>query len=163
MTTAPTDSPFIPTPGGSRIILLDLQGTLTIPPSNNPTIDNIKKLEKYKDWLIAALPDIQQSGWEVHIFTVRNDDRREATLESIKRETGWQPDAVWFNDLGVRGAPNVKSTLLTRLIEQRHPGALYAFESNGESREMFKRRDVRCRRIHSRKALEQALLEISQM
>ena len=163
MTTASTDFLFIPTPGGPRIILLDLQGTLTIPPSNNPTIDNIKKLEKYKDWLIAALPNIQQTGWEVHIFTVRNDDRREATLESIEQKTGWQPDAVWFNDLRVSGARSVKSTLLTRLIEQRHPRALYAFESNDKSREMFKRRDVRCRRIDSSKALERALLEISQM
>lgn len=163
MTAGSTDSPFISSPGGPRIILLDLQGTLTIPPSNNPTTQNIKEKEKYKVWLIDALPDIQQSGWEVHIFTVRNDDRREATLKSIKQKTSWEPDAAWFNDLGVSGASRVKSTLLDRLIRDCQPSALYAFESNHESREMFKRRDVRCRRIDSPEALDRALLEIRQM
>lgn len=163
MTMDCTDSPFIPTPGGPKIILLDLQGTLALPPKHDPSIVHIRETETYKDYLIDALPDIQQSGWEVHIFTVRNESKREATLESITQKTGWKPDATWFNDLGVSGAPRVKSALLDRLIKRRHPGTLYAFESNPKSRQMFKQRDVHCRRIDSPKALEQALLEISQM
>ncbi len=163
MTTTFASSDFKPTSGGPKIILLDLQGTLACPPSNNPSIDKIKEVEIYHDWLIAALPDIQQSGWEVHIFTVRKDDRRDATMESIKQKTGWQPDKAWFNDLGLTGAPRVKSMLLDRLIEHCQPSALYAFESNSGSRKMFKDRKVHSRKINSRKALERALSEIGQI
>lgn len=163
MITASTDSPFVPNPDGPRIILLDLQGTLAIPSSDNPTIENINEKEKYKDYLIAELSVIQQSGWEVHIFTVRNNDRREATLMSIKQKANWQPDNAWFNDLGIRGAPRVKRKLLDRLIKDCQPSALYAFESNNESRKMFKSRGVRCRPIDSPQALDRALREIGKM
>ena len=79
--TESTDSPFIPAVGGPKIILLDLQGTLAMPPKHDPTFHHIKEPETYKDWLIDKLPAIQQSGWEIHIFTVRSDSRREATLD----------------------------------------------------------------------------------
>ena len=40
------------------------------------------------------------------------------------------------------GPPKVKSRLLDRLIEQCKPAALYAFESNKETRKMFRSRKV---------------------
>lgn len=162
--TESTDSPFISTPGGPKIILLDLQGTLAMPPKHDPSFHHIRETETYKEWLMNKLPSIQQSGWEIHIFTVRSDSRREATLASIERKSGWKPDAAWFKHSGMTGlAPDVKSTLLNRLIKQCRPSALYAFESNSRSRKMFNERDVPCQKIASPEALEQALLKINQI
>ena len=92
MTNPSTDSCFVSTPGGGKIILLDLQGTLALPPRHDPPTGHIEEVETYKEWLISALPTIQEPGWEVHLFTVRNVDRREVTLQSIKVKTG--PDCV---------------------------------------------------------------------
>ena len=113
----------------------------------NPTCANIQDKEQYKQYLVDWLRQVQKAGWEVHLFTVRHDDRRNATLESILAKTGWQPDACWFKSTEEGGPPEVKSAYLDRLIPECGPSALYALESNPETHRMFKARGIPYRRI----------------
>ena len=147
---SPTAHQFIPADDGPKIILLDLQSTLSanfLQMGPNPTPESIKSKEKYKLYLVDWLRQIQQLGWEVHLFTVRDADRRDATLESIQIQTDWQPDDYWFKSAETGKAPEVKAAYLDRLIPQRVPSALYAFESNDDTRRMFKKRAIPCCRI----------------
>ena len=147
----PTAHHFTPTDDEPQIILLDLQGTLSAnfnEMKHNPTPENIKSKEKYKLYLVDWLRQIQQVGWEVHLFTVRDVNRRDATLESIKTQTGWQPDCCWFKSEETGKPPEVKAAYLDRLIPERAPSALYAFESNPATRRMFKERAIPCRPMY---------------
>lgn len=146
----PTIRQFSPADRGPRIILLDLQSTLSAnfrKMGTNPTQARIINEEEYKPYLVDWLRTIQRVGWIVHLFTVRNDDRRNATLESILAKTRWQPDDSWFKSGDTGTPPEVKSAYLDRLIPKHNPSALYALESNADTRRMFKERGIRCRPI----------------
>ena len=135
---------------GPKIILLDLQSTLSanfLEMGPNPTPESIMKKEQYKLYLVDWLRQVQQDGWEVHLFTVRSNKRRAATLESILTKVQWQPDDYWFKSSETGKAPEVKSAYLDRLIPERNPSALYAFESNAATRKMFEERRIGCRAI----------------
>ena len=141
---------FTPANNGPKIILLDLQSTLSanfLEMGPNPTPESIMKKEQYKLYLVDWLRQVQQDGWEVHLFTVRSNDRRAATLESILTKVQWQPDDYWFKSSETGKAPEVKSAYLYRLIPERNPSALYAFESNAATRKMFEERRISCRPI----------------
>ena len=106
---------FEPADHGPKIILLDLQSTLSKnhrQMGHNPTPSRIRDEEEYKPYLVDWLRKVQQVGWEVHLFTVRSNDRRNATLESILAKTGWQPDKSWFKSAETGKAPTVKSVFL---------------------------------------------------
>ena len=135
---------------GPKIILLDLQSTLTAnfgQMRNNPKPARIRDEEQYRPYLVDWLRTVQQRGWEIHLFTVRRVDRRDATLESILTKTGWGPDESWFKNAETGSPPEVKSAFLDRLIPTRNPSALYALESNDATRRMFKARGIPCQRI----------------
>ncbi len=73
---------FMPADDGPKIILLDLQSTLSAnfrQMGTNPVPARIRDEEQYKQYLVDWLRQVQQVGWEVHLFTVRNNDRRSAT------------------------------------------------------------------------------------
>ena len=150
MPLPPNDQQFSPAKDGPKIILVDLQSTLSanfLEMGPKPTSENIRQKERYKPYLIKWLRQVQRDGWEVHLFTVRGNDRRTATLESILKKTRWQPDYTWFKSAESGKAPDVKSAYLDRLIPERAPSALYAFESNAATRKMFKERSISCRPI----------------
>lgn len=150
MPLSPNVHQFTPADNGPKIILLDLQSTLSanfLEMGPNPTPDNITQKERYKLYLVDWLRQVQQVGWEVHLFTVRSKDRRAATLESILTKTRWQPDESWFKSSETGKAPKVKSAYLDRLLPELNPSALYAFESNAATRKMFGERKISCRPI----------------
>lgn len=62
-------------------------------------------------------------------------------------KTSWQPDDSWFKSAETGTPPEVKSAYLDRLIPKHNPAALYALESNADTRRMFKERGIRCRPI----------------
>lgn len=141
---------FTPANDGPKIILLDLRSTLSanfLEMGPNPTPESIMKKEQYKQYLVDWLRQVQKDGWEVHLFTVRSNDRRAATLESILTKAHWQPDDKWFKSSETGKAPEVKSAYLDRLIPERKPSALYALESNAATRKMFEERSISCRPI----------------
>ena len=145
-----TTEQFIPAEIGPKIILLDLQSTLSANyrhMGSRPTPERIRREEQYRPFLVDWLRQVQQFGWEVHLFTVRTDDRRDATVESILGKTGWQPDGYWFKSTESGTPAEVKSAFLDRLMPERTPSALYAFESNSHTRRMFKERRISCRPI----------------
>ena len=114
MPLSPTVHQFTPTDDGPKIILLDLQSTLSanfLEMGPNPTPESIRKKEQYKLYLVDWLRQVQQVGWEVHLFTVRSNDRRAATLESILTKARWQSDESWFKSSETGKAPEVKSAL----------------------------------------------------
>ena len=150
MPLSPTVHQFTPTDNGPKIILLDLQSTLSAnfrEIGSNPTPESIMKKEQYKLYLVDWLRQVQQVGWEVHLFPVRSIDRRATTLESILSKTRWQPDDSWFKRLETGKAPEVKSAYLDRMMPERIPSALYAFESNAATRKIFGARRISCRPI----------------
>ena len=150
MPSPPTGQRFSPAHDGPKIILLDLQSTLSAnfrQMSTNPTPARIRDEERYKPYLVDWLRGVQQAGWVVHLFTVRNEDRKKATLESILTNADWQPDDCWFKAEEIGGPPEVKSAYLDRLIPKLAPSALYALESNDATRHMFKARGIPCRPI----------------
>ena len=150
MPLSPTVRQFTPADNGPKIILLDLQSTLSanfLEMGPNPTPESIMKKEQYKLYLVDWLRQVQQVGWEVHLFTVRSNDRRAATLESILTKAHWQPDDSWFKSSETGKAPEVKSAYLDRLMLERNPSVLYAFESNAATRKMFGERRISCRSI----------------
>lgn len=141
---------FIPAVDGPRILLLDLQSTLSAnftEMGSRPTVARIRDKERYKLYLVDWLRQVQQEGWEVHLFTVRTKDKQLASLESIQEKTGWKPDKCWFKSAETGKPPAVKAAYLDRLIPDRNPSALYAFESNTHTRRMFKERQIPCRPI----------------
>ena len=105
------------------------------------------KKQRYKLYLVDWIRQVQQVGWEAHLFTVRSNDRLAATLESILTKADWQPDYSWFKSSETGKAPEVKSAYLDRLMPERNPSALYAFESNAATRKMFRERRISCRPI----------------
>ena len=134
----------------SENIPMDLQSTLSAnfrEMGTNPLPTRIKEKEQYKQCLVDWLRQVQQASWEFHLFTVRNNDRRNAILESIRVKTGWQPDQSWFKSTESGAPPVVKSACLDRLVSKRNPSALYAFESNSDTRRMFKEPNIHCRPI----------------
>ena len=150
MPLSPTIRQFTPANNGPKIILLDLQSTLSanfLEMGPNPTPDSIMKKEQYKLYLVDWLRQVQNDGWEVHLFTVRSNDRQAATLKSILTKAHWQPDDYWFKSSETGKAPEVKSAYLDRLMPERNPSALYALESNAATRKMFEERSIGCRPI----------------
>ena len=87
----------------------------------NPIPVRIRDEERYKPYLVDWLRGVQQAGWVVHLFTVRNEDRKKATLESILTKADWQPDDCWFKAEEIGGPPEVKSAYLDRLIPKLAP------------------------------------------
>ena len=101
---------FTPAVDRPKIILLDLQSTLSAnfpPDGNQPDGGSDQEDEQYRPYLVDWLRTIQQRGWEVHLFTVRRVDRRDATLESILTKTGWRPDECWFKNAETGSPPEV--------------------------------------------------------
>lgn len=145
MTGKTTATAFVPTLGGPKIILLDLQSTLAEKfIGSNPKPERIHNEEQYKFYLVNWLKEVQRAGWEVHIFTVRRPDagRREATIESIRDKTGgWQPNKYWFNTDHLV-VPYAKSSYLDRLLPDRGPERLCALESQEKNKQMFRKRGV---------------------
>ena len=137
---------------GPKIILLDLNNTLSanmrqVMGARGTSFGRkVRTIEQYRLWLIEWL---KHSTWQVHLFTVRNVRYSIDTLESIEEKTGWRPDEAWFNDTEYTGqhAPLVKQILLKRVFARHQPSAVYAFESNGATREMLDGYNIPCQRI----------------
>lgn len=129
-----------------RIILLDLQGALAQRfLGHNPRPERIRQEEQYKPYLVEFLRGVQACGWEVHLFTVRHENRKEVTLDSIRTKTRWRPDDAWFNGSNTwQPPPVVKASYLNHLVRERSPAALYALENNDKTRAMFKERGICC-------------------
>src|SRR5687767_10965154 len=108
------------------IILLDLNYTLVANSETKlqPFSRQIEQ-EIYRAELIAAIRALP-----VLLITARPDAHRIATLDSIKRKTGWAPQAAYFNTL--RAPPALfKSYILRKEILPTHaPTELLAIESN---------------------------------
>ena len=142
-------------PAGDRqVILLDLNATL----SENMrqvmfgagTFDSrIRKIERYRPWLVDWL---KKSASVIHVlqFTVRKEEFQNATIESIRAKTGWEPDRAYFNSTGIPGknAAKAKDAILDQIISEGYVAdEMFAFESNEATRRMLRRRGVRCIRV----------------
>ena len=136
-----------------KAILLDLNSTLSenwrsVGVGRHTSEDKIRNIERYRAWLADWMRGVD---CKVYIFTVRPVRTQEATLETISKRLSWTPDGAYFNDTAFTGndADKVKSILLDRLMDQTglKPEDLYAFESNSQTRAMYNRRGVQCRRI----------------
>lgn len=144
-----------------KAILLDLNSTLSknwrsLGVGRHTSEEKIRNIERYRAWLAEWLRGVDS---KVYIFTVRPARTQEATLETISKRLSWTPDGAYFNNTPYTGsdADEVKSILLDRLMDKTglKPEDLYAFESNAQTRAMYNKRGVQCRRIGDESDLPQ--------
>lgn len=104
----------------------------------------ILEVEQYRSELVEWLSEAGRHGWETHLFTVRAARWAEATPDSIRAKTGWQPDNWWFNDTQMPGkeAARVKEALFDRMLVECEPSGLFGLESNTAVHTMYRRRHV---------------------
>ena len=138
-----------------KVILCDLNATLS---RNWDAVfrsagrlgmaQTILAVEQYRPELVEWLSEMGRHGWETHLFTVRAAQWAEATLESIRSKTGWQPDKAWFNDtkMSNKDAARVKAALFDRVLDECEPSGLFGLESNTAVHAMYRRRNVACQR-----------------
>lgn len=120
-------------------ILLDLNYTLV---TNSTTklrpftaqIDG----ETYSPELLALLKDRF-----VILITARPNSYRVATLDSIFRKTGWEPQLALFNHEGQRPPEAKRRHLVGSIFEEHAPGDLVGIESNPATRAMYAQHGVR--------------------
>ena len=134
-----------------KIILCDLNATLSCnfnamfsASGRLGMAQAILDVEQYRPELVEWLSEAGQHGWETHLFTVRGAQWAEATLESIRSKTGWQPDNWWFNDTQIPGkhAARVKEALFDRVLAECEPVGLFGLESNAAVHSMYRRHNV---------------------
>lgn len=121
------------------IYLLDLNYTL-VANSHAKAAPFSRQIEqeRYREWLVALLQPVR-----VLLVTARPERYRAATLESIRKKTGWEPEAAFFNDLGLP-PPELKERLLRERIRPAYgDGPYLALESNPATRAMYARHGVR--------------------
>ena len=120
------------------IILLDLNFTLVAnSPKHGTTPERMGKRlvgERYRQGLVELV-----RPHTVILISARPDRWLIPTLERIKQETGWHPDAACFAPQGWRNPPAIKEHLLHRdIFPQWGRDARYlAIESNPRSRAMY--------------------------
>lgn len=119
----------------SRIILLDLNYTLV---ENSQDLGyphhNRLHLERYRRDLWLRIKDEF-----VILITVRPIEFKDATLERINAQLGWQPNAAFFNEWAVK-APVCKRRLLMKYVFPRFGNdvrSYFALESNEDTRAMY--------------------------
>lgn len=120
-----------------KICLLDLNYTFV---SNQKSTRFIRpfsarmEAEEYRLDLLDAIRDDY-----VIIITARPDYQAAASLDNIKRKTGWQPAEAYFNDIGAE-PPVFKKSALERFVFPKHGNThslYYAVESNPKTRAMY--------------------------
>ena len=104
----------------------------------------ILEVEQYRPEPVEWLSETGRHGWETHLFTVRAAQWAEATLDSIRAKTGWQPDNWWFNETQISGkeAARVKEALFDRVLVECEPAGMFGLESNTAVHAMYRRRKV---------------------
>lgn len=132
-------------PGGSPIILLDLNYTLVAnnPPRGTSPPRMAKRLEeeRYRQWLVELV-----RPHTVILITARPDRWQEPTLDHIEQETGWRPSDAFFAPKAWWNPPAIKKHLLRKKIFPVHGEAarFIAIESNPRTREMYARFEIPC-------------------
>lgn len=119
-----------------RIILLDLNATLALPPASwtEPLATRLRR-EVYRPWLVAYCRD----RYTV-LVTARHQRWEEATLARLWEQTNWLPDWSLFSDDSFASPPEIKARRLERLILPSFgpdPGRYLALESNRATRAMY--------------------------
>lgn len=127
---------------GKRICLLDLNYTLVSNQAQTRMLRPFSRRmesEEYRMDLIEAIKDDY-----VIIVTARPDYQMKATMENVKRKTGWEPQEIYFNDINAE-PPVYKESALRRFIFPKHgmdPEQFYAVESNPKTRAMYERYSI---------------------
>ncbi len=116
------------------IFLLDLNYTLisNSEMKRSPFIEQIK-IETYREDLLDLLKDKK-----IFLLTARPAKYEQATMESIKEKTGWQPERFYFNKYNAR-PPEAKKRMLGEIFELFPPedNQFFGIESNPKTRSMY--------------------------
>ena len=122
-----------------RIILLDLNYTLV---SNSeikihPFDKQILKEEYRKDLIYALRNDL------VILVTARPEHYKLRTLYNLKRKTGWNPVAAYFNSYNTT-PPICKERILREHLEKIYnKEKMLAIESNPLTRAMYNKHNIK--------------------
>lgn len=124
----------------SKVCLLDLNYTLVANQAETRLLrpfSSRMQAEEYRRDLIDAIRDDY-----VIVITARPDYQMKATMENVKRKTGWQPDEWYFNDIDA-DPPTFKESALKRFVFPHFKAIgdddveFYAVESNPKTRAMY--------------------------
>src|SRR5262245_2158274 len=139
-------------PQQQQVILLDLNYTLV---ENSKSVirrgEHTGRLfynvgiEIYRKELVERMKELQAAGSTVVLITVRPDQYREATLDNIKKQTGWAPDMALFAEFPAK-APVAKEHLFKKYVLPAHgcdSDRYFAIESNQDTRAMYARLGIK--------------------
>jgi hypothetical protein len=120
------------------VILLDLNYTL-VANSEVKLQPFTKQIEQeiYRGELVDAIRELC-----VILITARPCTHRTATLDSIRRKTGWAPRAAYFNTLRAPPAVFKQFVLRKEILPAYTPAELLAIESNSATRRMYENNRV---------------------
>ena len=124
---------------GRRICLLDLNYTLVGNQQETRMLRPFTKRMQYEEYRADLIEAVR--GDYVIIITARPDHQMKATMENIRRKTGWEPEEYYFNDFDAE-PPVFKESALERFVFPKHgnnPIQFYAVESNPKTRAMYAR------------------------
>lgn len=132
------------------IILLDLNYTLV---SNSrttmrfrPNIHYDVPNETYRQWLVESL-----EGCITVLITARTDDYHDATLASIWKKTGWEPERAYFKPYDMRftkAAAWKKQAVYDHVLPEFGRNRSYlALESNADTRAMYAENGIKVLKV----------------
>ena len=119
--------------------MLDLNYTLVGNQQETRMLRPFTMRMKYEEYRADLIEAVRRDY--VIIITARPDHQMKATIENIRRKTGWEPDEYYFNDFDAE-PPVFKESALKRFVFPKHgtnPILFYAVESNPRTRSMYAR------------------------
>lgn len=122
-----------------KICLLDLNYTLVSNQAATRMLRPFSNRLDHEEYRIDLIEAVMHDT--VVIVTARPDYQQKETMANILAKTGWQPQAVYFNDINAE-PPIFKESALNRFIFDRYGrdvSQYYAVESNPKTREMYRK------------------------
>ena len=127
-----------------KVCLLDLNYTLVKNQKETRSLQPFRRRMAAEEYRTDLIERIKNDFDLVLIITARPDYQREATLENLRKKTGWLPDGVYFNELHLE-PPACKERALYEYVFPMFKGEhveYFGIESNPETRAMYARHNI---------------------
>lgn len=141
-------------PDPTRVVLLDLQGTLVIRGDGKPAYyPPHTRSETYRPQTVGVAELAADAGAHVAIVTVRDHRWADETLLNLLKVADWQPDSAWFRTISGMSAPAWKRHVVVDLLAPLFgdsPRRYLAVESNQDTIAMYQQLGIEA--VHYRDA-----------
>ena len=127
-----------------KVCLLDLNYTLVKNQKETRLLHPLEKRMAAEEYRTDLIDKIKKDFDLVLIITARPDCQREATMENLRKKTGWLPDGVYFNKLNLE-PPACKERALYEYVFPMFEGEdveYFGIESNPNTRAMYEQHKI---------------------